>query len=748
MHVLLFPGQGSQFKGMGGQLWRDYPQLTQMASDLLGYRIDKLCLEDPDNQLRMTLFTQPALFMVQALHYYRWREKGIAADAVMGHSLGEYSALLAAGCFDVETGLRLVQQRGLLMSQARGGSMAAVLGMSADALRTLLDERGLGQLTLANYNSPTQLVLAGETQLIEAAAHCLSAQGIQCVALNVSGAFHSPHMQAAQRQFEIFLQGFDLNDPLIPVIANATALPYPKGQVGALLAQQITSPVLWVDSVRYVMDQGNFTYTALSAVAEKPCTQALGKFVEEIRTTASTPAAHVDYALPPTDAQRLGSQVFRERHGLDYAYVAGGMFRGISSAALVQRMAHAGMLAYLGTAGMPLEAVEAAVLDVLSTLKPGASWGMNLTPDTTYERGEHRLVQLCLKHGVQRIEVSGFNTITEPLVYYRIAGLQRDAAGNIQCQHRILAKVMSLAVAELFMSPPPVYWVNSLLAKGLITPDQALMAESVPLCDDLCVQANPAGPTLGGSLALIFPSMTRLRSAMINRFNYRETITLGAGGGIGSPEAAASAFLLGAEFVLTGSINQCTVESGATDCVKNLLQHAGLHDIAHAPNSEMLNDRPKLQVLHRSSLFAPRANRLLELFNQLDSLEAIAQPVRTKLERDFFNQTLSDIEAQRLNVLKDKSREREIQQVLTNPKVRMKMVLSAYWHHGLDRAASGLPSDLVNAQVHISAAIGAFNNHYNQDAGFNWQSRHIDQVAVMLMTEAARQLRETRVFMP
>lgn len=99
-------------------------------------------------------------------------------------------------------------------------------------------------------------------------------------------------------------------------------------------------------------------------------------------------------------------------------------------------------------------------------------------------------------------------------------------------------------------------------------------------------------------------------------------------------------------------------------------------------------------------------------------------------------------------MLKDKSREREIQHVLTNPKVRMKMVLSAYWHHGLDRAASGLPSDLVNAQVHTSAAIGAFNNHYNQDAGFNWQSRHIDQVAVMLMTEAARQLRETRVFMP
>src|SRR5271156_3290347 len=135
MNVLLFPGQGAQYKGMGKNVWANYPQLVVGVAQILGFSISELCLNDPKAQLRLTQHTQPALYVANALHYYRWQETASTPAAVAGHSLGEYVALLVAGCFDFETGLRLVQKRGQLMSQASGGTMAAVLGMRVDALQ-------------------------------------------------------------------------------------------------------------------------------------------------------------------------------------------------------------------------------------------------------------------------------------------------------------------------------------------------------------------------------------------------------------------------------------------------------------------------------------------------------------------------------------------------------------------------------------------------------------------------------------
>ena len=124
MNVLLFPGQGAQYRGMGKEVWANYPQLADAASQILGFSIIELCLNDPKDQLRLTQHTQPALYVANALHYYRWQETASTPEAVAGHSLGEYLALLVAGCIDFETGLRLVQKRGQLMSQASGGTTA------------------------------------------------------------------------------------------------------------------------------------------------------------------------------------------------------------------------------------------------------------------------------------------------------------------------------------------------------------------------------------------------------------------------------------------------------------------------------------------------------------------------------------------------------------------------------------------------------------------------------------------------
>lgn len=225
MDVLLFTGQGAQYRGMGKGLWEAYPQLTDAASNLLGYSLPELCLDDPQHRLHLTQYTQPALYVVHALHYTRWQEEGGRAQAAAGHSLGEYAALFAAGSFDFETGLRLVKKRGELMSEASNGAMAAVLGMRTDALRSLLQEQGMDRIDLANLNSPTQTVIAGPVDAINAAEKLLSARHIQCIVLNVSAAFHSRYMRAAQQAFGAFLQGFAFKDPRMPVIANATARP-------------------------------------------------------------------------------------------------------------------------------------------------------------------------------------------------------------------------------------------------------------------------------------------------------------------------------------------------------------------------------------------------------------------------------------------------------------------------------------------------------------------------------------------
>src|SRR5437762_401122 len=162
MTVFLFPGQGSQRKGMGNTLFDEFKEAIASADEILGYSIKELCLHDPHQQLGKTQFTQPALYVVNALSYLKkMKETGQAPDYVAGHSLGEYSALFAAGAFDFETGLRLVKKRGELMSQAIGGGMAAVIGFTLEQVDQVLKECGLTGIDIANYNTPTQIVIAG-----------------------------------------------------------------------------------------------------------------------------------------------------------------------------------------------------------------------------------------------------------------------------------------------------------------------------------------------------------------------------------------------------------------------------------------------------------------------------------------------------------------------------------------------------------------------------------------------------------
>lgn len=306
MKTYMFPGQGSQARGMGGSLFDEFQSLTEQADSILGYSIKELCLDDPRGELGKTQFTQPALFVVNALSYFRKvQDSGKAPDYVAGHSLGEFNALLAAECFDFETGVKLVKKRGELMSQTTDGSMAAILNAPRERIEDVLRENGLTEVDVANYNTPMQIVISGPTDQIAACQDFFQFDNVMYIPLNTSGAFHSRLMQPAQEKFRKFLKRQKFNDPNIPVIANLTAQPYPNASIVDYLSRQICSSVLWSDSIRHLLSiDGDMEFEEVGHG------DVLTKMIPKIRTVfkseqASTAAAA--NAEPKQEAAKSGA---------------------------------------------------------------------------------------------------------------------------------------------------------------------------------------------------------------------------------------------------------------------------------------------------------------------------------------------------------------------------------------------------------------------------------------------------------
>jgi malonyl CoA-acyl carrier protein transacylase len=281
--VHLFPGQGSHRTGMGRELFERYPHLVRAADAVLGYSVEELCLSAPDERLTDTRYTQCAVYVVDALSYVdRVRSTGAVPDALAGHSLGEYAALFAAGCFDLVTGLELVAERARLMAEAGPGAMLAVLGPGPDRVRALLDDAGGYAVDLANFNAPTQTVVSGPRPDVEAVRPVLAAEAEAVVPLKVSGAFHSRQMAGAAERFRSVLAGYHLGRPRIPVVSNVTAQPYRDGEVAELLARQLTEPVRWTESMRLLLDLPDPTFEEVGPG------QVLTGLLRQVRAAALT----------------------------------------------------------------------------------------------------------------------------------------------------------------------------------------------------------------------------------------------------------------------------------------------------------------------------------------------------------------------------------------------------------------------------------------------------------------------------
>lgn len=270
--VFVFPGQGSQFVGMGRDLAEGYAVARETfaeADRVLGRPLSRLCWEGPEEELRRTSNTQPAILTASVAAWRVLEGAGVAPAYVAGHSLGEYSALVAAGALSFADALVLVQKRGLFMEEAvpagRGG-MAAVLGLPAEAVAEACRKADPeGKVEPANYNCPGQVVIAGEREALERAVqHCKEAGAKRVMPLNVSGPFHSLLMRPAAARLLRELQAVEIRKPRVPVVANVTARPAEDpAEIRVLLGEQVASPVRWEESVRWLAEKGLCRYVEI-----------------------------------------------------------------------------------------------------------------------------------------------------------------------------------------------------------------------------------------------------------------------------------------------------------------------------------------------------------------------------------------------------------------------------------------------------------------------------------------------------
>jgi len=749
-HITMFAGQGSQFRGMGKNLFSEFPDQTLLASEILGYDIEELCIKDPKKQLIQTQFTQPALYVVNAFQLFKKKELKAHTSYYIGHSLGEYNALLAAGAFNFETGLKLVKKRGELMAQASGGAMTAVIGVAIDYIVDVLREKGFETIDIANYNTPMQTVLSGPKKDIMAVVKHFEHLKVRAIPLAVSAPFHSRYMNDASNEFADFLESFSFNALSVPVIANATAKPYDDSLIASTLATQISSSVKWHESIKYLLKQGFESFNEIGSTI-------LTKMVKDIKAdySANNPTTLSDHKPSTTSENEekvsveskkvgqkitnlnLGSLQFKEDYKLKYTYAASCLSTSAASPGFVTKMAKAGLLSFLSIDGLQSVEMDKHIQKVrsgISTIK--GNFGVTLQHNLYYPEKELETIKQLSISNIDIIEARGYLGATLALVYFRLKGLSRAQDGLIHPKNKIIVTTNTKDVAREFMNPAPLSIVKDLVNRGLINNAEAELSQHVPLSNDIAIKLDTVNRA-----NTIFEEVIEIRKEINSSRKFTKTVRIGISGTIATPNDALLAYQRGADFILTDAVNDCTVESALSDQVKELLQDTTVDDIEYAPVGENFELGIKAQVLNRGVSFPDRAKQLYTLHTLYHTMDEIPQDTLSMLEKNVFCQPLDKVWQEVKIKLENNGDQSKLSKALKNPKYKMILLFQHYFKTA--DQLNGLREDILNKCIRTNPAISAFNQWVKDTPLESWKNRHADEIGIRIMKETEKLMSST-----
>jgi PfaD family protein len=465
----------------------------------------------------------------------------------------------------------------------------------------------------------------------------------------------------------------------------------------------------------------------------------------------SLPPLKGEAVLPGVHPACLGDSSMLDRHRVRLPYICGEMANGIATTGMVKAIAAEGMLGFFGAAGLPLERIEAAVAELTRSCGDQA-WGSNLIHSPQDPELEESTVDVYLKHGVRCVSASAFLAVRPSVVRYAYHGIRADPGGGVVRPNHVFAKVSRPEVARQFLSPAPEAMLQALVSSGKLTAAEASLARFCPVAEDLTAEADSAGHTDNQPITTLLPEIQALRDEAAARYGYERPVRVGAAGGLGTPAAVAAAFALGAAYVLTGSINQCTRESGQSEAAKRMLAEAGTADVAMAPAGDMFEMGARVQVLKRGTMFPMRAARLYELYKRYSSIAEIPPETLAAVEREIFRQDLESVWQQTREYFLHR-RPEEVHRAQREPRHRMALVFR--WYLG-QSGRWPLVSDAdrrIDYQIWCGPAMGAFNRWAAGSFLEDPAQRTVGQIALNLMFGAAsvtraHQLRSCGVQVP
>jgi trans-AT polyketide synthase, acyltransferase and oxidoreductase domains len=434
---------------------------------------------------------------------------------------------------------------------------------------------------------------------------------------------------------------------------------------------------------------------------------------------------------PAVRLRHLGDPEFCADYHLRYPYIAGAMANGIASAAMVEAMGQHGMVGFFGAAGLTPPVVEAAI-ERMSCKLGEQPYGVNLIHSPHDPSLEAAMVDLYLRRGVHLVSAAAYLQLTLPVVRYRVHGIHRDAGGRIVTPNHLFAKVSRQEIAARFFAPPPDNLLRELVNQGEMTDEQAQLAEQIPMAQNLTAEANSGGHTDNRLAITLLPTMLALRDRMQVRYGYDHRLRVGAAGGIATPAAAAAAFAMGAAYILTGSINQACVEAGTCKTVRRMLADTQQADVAMAPSADMFEIGARVQVLKRGTMFAMRAAKLRELYQQYDCLEDIPPADRELLEQKILRESIAAVWQQTREFFAPHD-PGQIERAERDPKHKMALVFRWYLGQASRWANTGVAERKIDYQIWCGPAMGAFNEWVKGSFLESPDNRRVVTVALNLL---------------